>query len=523
MVFAIWQEPPVTSSLYSNQTVAAVVSSVGIEGLLSVDGNGEYYPVLATKVPTVQNGGAKISSDGTRLDVTYELVPGVKWSDGEPFTSADVKFTWQTILKDPKIVSREGYDQIDAIDTPNETTAVIHYKNVYAPFATRFQSIMPKHLLEKEADISKSDYPRRPMGTGPFKFTEFASGDHITAERNPNFRVKDKPYLDKIIFRSVPSREVAVAQVKAGEVDGMWNLLDSLVPDLEREPNVSILSYEGTSVERIEMNMAKNQEGTDPNSKHPVLGELAMRQALLYATPKQQIIDKLLFGKAKPGNSPVPKGWAAPKGLVQEGYDRNKANDVLDKAGWVRGSDGIRSKNGVRAALTINTTTGDQTREQTEQVLVTEWKNIGVALEIKNIPSTVLLTASWSAGDPRKHGVFDLVEYSSGPDPDPHSTVNLRYSSKNIPTPANGGDGQNYTRVQDPVIDQAIAEAGSSVDQEKRKAAYLRALTRLNEISPVIWLYERSRLEAFRTNVFGLKPNSWRDITWNTEDWFIRK
>jgi len=522
MVFAIWQEPSAVSTFYSNQTVAGVVANASVEGLVATDPNGEYYPVLATKVPSVQNGGAKVSSDGKRLDVTYELIPGVKWSDGEPFTSADVKFTWQTILKDPKIISREGYTEIESIDTPNDTTAVIHYKSLYAPFATRFGAIMPKHLLEKEADISKSDYPRRPMGTGPFKITEFASGDHITAERNPNFRVKDKPYLDKIIFRSVPSREVAVAQLKAGEVDGMWNLLDSLVPDLEKDPGVTILTTEGNGVERIEFNMAKNQEGTDPNSRHPVLGELAMRQALLYATPKQQIIDKLLFGKAKPGNSPVSKGWAAPK-LTQEGYDRNKANDVLDKAGWVRGSDDIRSKNGVRAAVTITTTTGDQTREQVEQVLVTEWKKIGVALEIKNIPSLVLLSASWSAGDPRKHGVYDMSMYSSSPDIDPHQTVNLRYTSKQIPTPANNGDGQNYTRVQDPVIDDAVAEAGSTIDQEKRKVAYARALTRLNEIVPIIWLYERQSLEAFRTNVFGYKGSTWRSITWNLEDWFVRR
>lgn len=522
LVFAIWQEPSALSAYYSNQTVTTVVTSVALEGLLTNDQDGNYQPVLATKVPTLQNGGAKISADGTRIDVTYELVPGVKWSDGEPFTSADVKFTWDTIMKDAKVISREGYDQIESIDAPNDLTAVVHYKSLYAPYATRFYSLMPKHVLEKEADISKSDYVRRPIGTGPFKITEFVSADHITAERNPNYRVAGKPLLDRIIFRSVPSREAAVAQLKAGEVDGMWNLLDSAVPDLEKDSSVNVVTYAGRGVERIELNTAKNQESTDPSSKHPVLGELAVRQALIYATPKQQIIDKLLFGKAKPGSSPVTQGWAAPKGLAQESYDPKTANELLDKAGWTRASDGIRTKNGIRAALSITTTTGDKTREQVEQVLITEWKQIGVDLEIKNLPSSVLLSASWSAGDPRKHGVFDMVMYSSSPDIDPQSIMSLRYTSKNMPTPTNQG-GQNYTRVQDPVIDAAVAEAGSTIDQEKRRAAYGRALTRLNELAPIIWMYERTSLEAFRTSVFGPKGHVWREITWNTEDWFVRK
>ena len=124
----------------------------------------------------------------------------------------------------------------------------------------------------------------------------------------------------------------------------------------------------GPTVERIELNTALNRENPDPNSVHPVLGDIEMRKALLYATPKQSIIDKLLFGKAKPGSSPVSQGWAAYK-EPQEGYDPAKANAALDKAGWVKGSDGIRSKGGVRASLTYATTTA-QLRERVQQVLV---------------------------------------------------------------------------------------------------------------------------------------------------------
>jgi len=522
LVFAIWQEPSTLAPNYGNQTVTSVVNEVTVEGLLTTDTNGNYQPVLAKSVPTVSNGGVKLSADGKRMDVTYQLQPDIKWSDGEPFTSADVKFTWETWMKDPKVITREGYDQIDSVDTPDPLTVVLHYKSVYGPYPTRFGSIIPKHTLEKVADISSSDYGRRPLGTGPFKVTDFKAGDSITVERNPNYRNKGQPYLDKIIFRSVPSREVAVAQLKAGEVQGMWNLLEAQTPDLEKDANIKLAISPSPSVERIEINTAENKEGTDPNSTHPVLGDINVRRALIYATPKQQIIDKLLFGKARVGSSPVSQGWASPKGLTQEAYDPKKATELLDQGGWVKGGDGIRTKNGVRASITITTTTGDAIRERVEQILVDEYKQIGVELKISNIPSSVLLSASWSAGDPRKHGVFDMVMYASSPGIDPHQTVSLRYHSKKIPYPGNNGDGQNYTRFKNPDADKAIDEAGSTLDFEKRAAAYARALKLLNDAAVIIWMYERSGIDAFRANVFGYSPNVWDNITGNTEDWYIK-
>jgi len=522
LVYAIWQEPSTLAPNYSNQTVNTFVNQVAVEGLLRTDTDGNYQPVLAKGVPTIANGGVKVSADGKRMDVTYQLQPDIKWSDGQPFTSADVKFTWETWIKDPKVVTRTGYDQIDAMDTPDPLTVVMHYKSIFASYPTRFGAILPKHVLEKEADISKSEYSRKPLGTGPFIISEFKAGDSITVVRNPNYRKKGQPYLDKIIFRSVPSRDVAIAQLKAGEVQGQWNLLEAQTPDLEKDPNIKLVVVPGPRVERIEMNTAENKDGTDPNSVHPVLGDINVRRALIYATPKQVIIDKMLFGKARPGSSPVSQGWASPKGLTQEGYDPKKSVELLDKAGWVKGSDGIRTKGGVRASITITTTTGDATRERVEQILADEFKQIGIELKISNMPSSVLLSASWAAGDPRKHGAFDLNMYASSPDIDPHQTIVERYHSKNIPSPANGGVGQNYTRFKNAEADKAIDEAGATLDLEKRKAAYAKALQLLNEAAVCIWLYENSSITAFRTNVFGWQGNVWDNITWNTEDWYMK-
>jgi peptide/nickel transport system substrate-binding protein len=519
VVLAIWQEPNTMNPFHGTQTVISVATLPVLEGLVRPDPEGNYQPQLAASVPTLQNSG--VSLDGSRMTVTYKLKDGITWSDGKPVTSSDVKFTWESLLKDPKVTSREGYDKIESIETPDPNTVVMRYKEIYAPYLSRFTVLYPKHVLDGVADISTHEYSRKPLGTGPFVVTEFKAADSITLERNPNYREKGKPYLDKIILRSVPSREVAIAQLKAGEVDAMWNILEAQIPDLDKESNVNLIVAASPSVERLEFNTAKPGDPADPNVKHPILGDVAVRRALLMATPKEQIIDKILFGKTKPGTSPAPIGWYSPKDLKQEGYDRAKARQELDRAGWTIGSDGIRTKGGVRASLTIASTSGDKVREQIEQILVDEFKEIGVELKIKNVPSAVLF-GSWSQGAGRKRGNFDINMYASSYNIDPHSEVVNRFACKNIPTPANSGAGFNYNRFCDPAVDKIIDEAGSTVDPEKRKQLYGQVFQRVNDEVLNVWIYNRADIDGFRTNVSGAKAHPWSSITWNTQDWFKR-
>jgi peptide/nickel transport system substrate-binding protein len=520
VIVAIWQEPATLAPLYANQTVTNIVSDPVVEGLARTTDAGEYVPALAKSIPTVTNGGVTVTGD--KMDVKWELQSSLKWSDGKPVTSADIKYTWEIWMKDPKVNSRTGFSEISSIDTPNETTAIVHYKSIYAPYPLNFIALMPKHLLENEPDISKTDYNRKPLGTGPFKVTDFKAGDSITLEKNTNYReAPNKPYLDKVIFKSVPSVEVAMAQLKAGDVNAVWNLTAPQAVDLEKIAGLALQTVPGPSVERIEMNTAQNKEYPDPNSVHPVLGDVAVRRALIYATPKQQIIDKLFFGKAKVGTSPVSQGWAAYK-EPQEGYDPKKANELLDAAGWVKGTDGIRSKNGVRASLSYTTTSGDSNRERVQVTLVDEWKAIGIEVKIQNQVSSVLLSGSCAAKDPRKLGTFDLAQYASSPGIDPNTTVFTRYHSKNIPTQANCS-GQNYTRVKNAEMDKAIDDAASTLDLEKRKQSYAKALKILNDQAVIIWLYDRADIDARQDSLKGWEPNTWSRFTWNLESWFIKK
>lgn len=524
LTIAIWQEPVTLSPVHAGQTVAGYVASVGLEGLVRVDNEGNYQPLLVTKIPTTANGGVRLPLDGKGMDVTWELLPDLKWSDGEPLTSADIKATWDAFLHDPKSRTRSGFSEISTIDLPDERTAVLHYSSVYAPYLSTFLAgalfvaLLPKHVLENES--AASTYELTPVGTGPFRFTEFTEHSAITAERNPYYRKSGRPYLDRIVFRVVPRQEVALDQLKSGDVDGMWSLSEGQIADLSVHADLRALVVPSIGVERIEINFAQAKDLTDPSSVHPVLGDLAVRRALALATPKQELVDKLLFGKGRVGTAAVSQGWAAAKDVVQEGYDPAKARQLLDQAGWVTGPDGIRARNGVRASLTLTTTVGNQTRERAQEILIDAYRQVGIEVKAKN---AAFAEAAGPWGDPRsfiQRGAFDLIMYNNPTEIDPHRGLEFRYRAAQIPSAENGGVGSNYMRFKDPELERALDEAAASLDLDKRRAAYAKVLRILNDKVVSIWLYERSIIDAYRVGVNGWTGWTWGYTTWSSEDWY---
>jgi peptide/nickel transport system substrate-binding protein len=522
-VVVAWQEPATLDLLYApGVQSAATIARVAVEGLVGVDPEGNLFPVLAREVPTLANGDVKLSPDGGAMSVRYRLRDGVKWSDGTPFTSADVRFTWRAIMTDPKVASREGYDKIDDVETPDVLTAVVLYRTLDPAYTSRFDTVLPRHLLDNAGDAARIAYGRAPLGTGPFRISEFAAGDHVTAERNPNARTP--PLLDRVIFRFTPSLDVAKAQLKAGEADLAPSIFESDVPDLTSEPALAIAQAPSPIVETVLFNFARPADtGADPAQPHPILSDRAVRHALAIATPKQRIVDTLLYGRAHAGTSEVPIGWAVVPGAVQDGYDPAAAKRELDAAGWIAGADGIRARDGVRASLRLVGTTGNALRERIEQVLVDEWKAIGIEVKIANVPSA-MLTASWSANGVRKRGTFDMVIANAGlgtAGADPIAYAAQRFRCSSIPTAANNGAGANYGRWCDVAADRAIADAAATLDREKQKSRLGAALTSVVAQVTGIWIYDRGRIDAYRTRLHGIRSNGWDQVTWNVAEWWI--
>ena len=518
IVFAA-QEPETLHPFRSTGSQTnALVYRLAVEGLTAVSPNGAPRAVLAADVPTTTNGGVRVEADGT-MSVRWTLRPELRWSDGTPLTSADVRFTWRSVMTDPRSATREGYDLMTDIETPDEKTAVVRYRAIDAAYANRFDAVLPRHILEGATEAAVVAYSRAPLGTGPFRITEFVSGDHVTAERNERYRVAGRPYLDRLIFRFVASVEAAKQQLRAGEVDAAGSLSEADAVELEADPAITVTSVPSPAVETLSFNLLRPGSATDA---HPVLGDVSVRRALAYATPKTVVVDKLLYGRTRPGTSEIPIGWAAPSGVVQESFDPDRASRLLDDAGWRRGDDGVRVKGGLRLSLRVVSTTGNKLREQIEQVLVDAWRAVGVELRIANVPSAVL-TGSWQSNGVRKRGDFDLLLAQAGlgvTSPDPQSYLAQRHRCDAIPRAENSGAGANYERFCDARVDRLLDEAGRTLDRERRRDLYGQVLGILNDRAVAIWLYDRGRFDAFRTRIVGYAANGWDVATWNASDWY---
>jgi peptide/nickel transport system substrate-binding protein len=297
---------------------------------------------------------------------------------------------------------------------------------------------------------------------------------------------------------------------------------------MEKNPEIDLYLANSLTSERLVCNLSSPTppHNGDPDYPHPILADLKVRQAIQYATDKQLIVEKLLYGKAKVAASDIPDGWASNRDLKPSVYDPEMAMKLLDEVGWKVGADGIREKDGVRMRLKITTTTGNKLREMVEQVLVGMYQKVGIELYIENVPSSVLF-GSWANDADRKKGRYDILMYTTGGGIDPHQHIEGYYHSKNIPTEENGGTGYNYTRHRDAELDKYIDIAGSAPDMEARAEAYRNAQVRLAEIIPHIYLYRRLSVHGFRTRVKGWKENGYGIIdsvaTWNIADWYVEE
>lgn len=505
--------------MMASQTVASIVSANVLEGLVLIAADGTYQTDLAEEVPSIQNGG--VSADG--LTVTWKLKKGVTWSDGAPFTSKDVLYTYRvfTTAENP-LVFRTGYSEIESVTAADDHTVVAKYKRLYAPFRNHFAPVLPEHVFGGNPVIDKHEFNRAPIGTGPFRFKSWASGDNITLERNPNYRETDKPYLDSLIFKFLPSREAAIQAFKVGEIDVLWNLAEANIPEFEAMADSVIQPTPSPRVERLILNTScpSGPQQGDPTCPHPVLGALRVRQAIELGIDKKTLVDKLLFGKTTVATSVIPLGWFAPR-LQPAEHNVAQARQLLDDAGWRPGTDGIRVKDGLRARLEFGTTTGDRLREQTQQVIQEQLKDIGIEIEIKNAPSAVIL-GSWQDNAPRARGNFDILMWTTnvgGLDPQGH--LFTYFHSSQIPNEQSRG-GQNFHRVVDPDIDRALLQADSTLHETARRQAYQTVAERVNADKGHIVLYDRLQIDAYKRYLKGWVVNVHdNNLAWDSESWWL--
>ena len=305
-------------------------------GLTDYDKDGNVAPGLAESWT--------ISKDG--LVYTFVLRRDVKWHDGKPFTAADVKFTYEKIL-DPKSGSwlRGFFDPVTQVDTPDDYTVVLRLR---APSATllynTWHGILPRHVWEKE-DLSKGAHNATPVGTGPFKVAQWARGDHVVLVANDGY-FRGRPYLDKVILKTIPDTAVTFAALERGEVHYLppFGIIGGVpyhqVKALETKPNLQVSVTETTQTQYLYLKLDK-----------PPFDNLKVRQAVAHAINKQEVADRMTAGYGKLLDSRVPPviGWAHNASVKTYPYDVAEANRLLDEAGLKRGADGIRIRTKIYA------------------------------------------------------------------------------------------------------------------------------------------------------------------------------
>ncbi len=464
----------------------------------------ELVPDLIEEVPTLENGG--ISKDS--LTYTYRLRKDATWHDGKPVTSKDVKFTFDIIMN-PKVnaVTRDGYDKVKSVETPDDHTVVFHLKEVFAPFILTFNSypILPAHYFEGKApeEFNTDSYNRNPIGAGPFRVKSWESGSYMALVPYQKY-FQGKPKLDEIDVKFIPQEQVLMVQMQTGEIQYYDSANTSQYAELRKIPGVKVYTTPANTWEHIDLNV-----------KNPILADKRVRQAIMHAIDKDQIAKKVYQGLWKPAYSDQsPLSWAYntdnESKLV---FDLDKAKALLEKAGWKDDNgDGIREKEGKPLALTISTTTGRATRERTEQVVEEQLRAAGIDLKIKNYNAT-LFFGTYAEGGILKTGKYDLGMFAwlAQIDPDDYSL----FAADQLPP-----NGQNSTFWQNERCTELLKKGRKVVDREERKAIYREIQAILADEIPMIPLLYWVNIDAASERLKNFKPNpTSQGNTWNAWEW----
>ena len=495
-----YDREPDTMNRYATHILEDIQTCV-VEGLVTTDEKMRVVPVLATEVPTLANGGVVLRPGGG-MDVTWKLRPGVQWHDGHAHTAADVKFTADAMIKgDWKPESTDGFDRIASVDMPDSLTAVVHYKEVYASYQLQFlRGTLPKHLLEGR-DIDKAtDYNRSPMGTGPYRVAEWKTGEYVLLERVPHYwRGDSVPKIQKILFRFVTNATTRINQLKAGEVHLVALVPWDKVRELKTVPAMRLNQVLGNGYEHVTL-----------NERHfPAFADVRVRKALAHAIDRNALVNTILDSLVSTVNGPIqPLSWAYEPNVAAYEFSPAKANALLDEAGWTRGADGKRSKDGKPLAFTLITQAGFTIRENVSQAIQRQFADVGVTMQIQLLDGTAISPVWFS-------GAFDamLHWWQSGADPE----ITTFFAADKMP-PA----GRNIDYLNDAPLTALLYASDRTVDQDTRRELLKQAQRRVGELVPELFLYNTSKIDAVPATLHNFKGNPTNaGPFWNVHEWDI--
>ena len=509
------QEPDNLNPLYTQMFFSGILREFWLKPAWTFDTDAQPVPVLVTEIPSLENGG--LSEDGKT--VTIKLRDDITWSDGEPLTSEDFVFTYDMTMAEQNVVqSRYPYeDYVASVEAPDATTVVVNFNEPFAAWLTTlFYFVLPKHILQpvfdSEGTLDNAEWNRAPtVGVGPFVFSEWETGSHISFVANPNWI--QPPKVEQIFIRIVPDDAAQEAAIIAGDTDIGVFLSSDQIPTLEAGGDVDVVAVASGYSEGWFLNV-------NPETAHPAMLDVNVRKAIALATDRFTIVNDLLDETVNPVNANF---WDnnPPYGntdIEPYPYDPDEAMRLLDEAGWVDSNgDGTRDKDGVELVLRY-ITNDRELRQNVQAVVEQQWSLVGIGAELVNYSSDVYWNG-YNDNGPQAQGLYDIAEYSSVSTsfPDPESSDNWLCDSISS---ADNPDGANWQGYCNPEMDELLMQQATTLDTEERIELYKQIQQLMYDEAIYIGMWKDPDLWSINNRVQNVQLAGVYPF-WNAHEWEV--
>ena len=519
ITIGIAQEPDSLFVPFKEMLASEEVIRAGDYSLTHFNENWQLVPWSAKEIPSKENGLLEIYQENsqTKMRTTWHIKEDFFWADGKPLTAEDFVFAHK-IYTDPnqEILDRTTVEKIEKMESMGEDkrTLVVTWKEPYAYYNNYSQhEALPKHILESLYNqapdkLKKSSFSQTPVLAGAFSIKEWIAGSHIVAQRNTYAKGSVTPNLDEIIWRIIPQTNTLESNLVSGTIDAISN------PGLDLE---QALDFEKRYKGQYDFHYTEGLvwEHIDFNLENEILKDKNVRLALAYGADREGIANKLFHGKQAVAHATEPPKSVYHNANVKKYvFDPKIANELLEKSGWVKiAGKEIREKKGQELKLTFMTTSGNKGREQIQQLLQSQWRSIGINIEIKNQPAKVFFGETLRK---RKYDALAMYAWVKDPVKVSDTTVRCDY----IPSEKNNYQGQNLSGWCNPKVDALVKQATKELELDKRIKIAHQVEELFVEDLPSLPLFFRVDVSVTKKGLSGWSPTgTLQPVTWNAQKW----